>query len=44
MTFQFVATMDDVVATMLLPARVNGFADDLPLFDEVARTAADGPA
>ena len=43
-TFQFVATMDDVVATMLLPARVNGFADDLPLFDEVARTAADGPA
>ena len=28
---------------MLLPPRPNGFAEDLPLFDEVSRSAADVP-
>ena len=40
-TFRCVATMDDVVEAMLLPPRPNGFAEDLPLFDEVSRSAAD---
>lgn len=39
--FQFVSSMDEVVAAMLLPARQNHFAEDLPLFDEVTRAAAD---
>ena len=42
-TFQCVATMDEVVEAMLLPALPIGFADDLPLFDEVSRGAADSP-
>ena len=40
-TFRCVATMDEVVEAMLLPPRPNGFAEDLPLFDEVSRSAAD---
>jgi ATP-dependent Lon protease len=42
--FQFVSTMDEVVAAMLLAAPANGFAADLPLFDEVSTRAADGAA
>ncbi|MBX7119285.1 MAG: endopeptidase La, partial [Gemmatimonadaceae bacterium] len=43
-TFRCVATMDEVVDAMLLPPKPNGFAEDLPLFDEVSRAAADvGP-
>jgi ATP-dependent Lon protease len=41
--FQFVSTMDEVAATMLLAPAANGFAADLPLFDEIARDRADGP-
>jgi hypothetical protein len=32
-----------VVAELLLAAKPNGFAEDLPLFDEVSRTPADAP-
>ena len=42
--FRCVSTMDEVVEAMLLPPLPNGFAADLPLFDEVSRTAADGPS
>jgi len=42
-TFRCVATMDEVIDAMLLPPRPNGFAEDLPLFDEVARSVADVP-
>ncbi|MBL8997053.1 MAG: endopeptidase La [Gemmatimonadetes bacterium] len=42
-TFRCVGTMDEVIEAMLLPPTRNGFADDLPLFDEVARAVADGP-
>ena len=42
-TFRCVGTMDEVIEAMLLPPRPHGFAEDLPLFDEVARTVADGP-
>ena len=40
-SFRCVSTMDEVIEAMLLPARPNGFAEDLPLFDEVSRSAAD---
>ncbi|MCE9602648.1 MAG: endopeptidase La [Gemmatimonadetes bacterium] len=40
-TFRCVSTMEDVIEAMLLPPRPNGFAEDLPLFDEVSRSAAD---
>jgi ATP-dependent Lon protease len=40
-TFSGVTQMDEVIAAMLLPAKPQGFADDLPLFDEVARSVAD---
>jgi ATP-dependent Lon protease len=40
-TFRCVGSMDEVIDAMLLPARPNGFAEDLPLFDEVSRSAAD---
>jgi hypothetical protein len=33
--------MDEVLAEMLLPPKPNGFAEGLPLFDEVSRTPAD---
>jgi len=39
----FAATMDEVVEVMLLPARPNAMAEDLPLFDDVASTIADAP-
>lgn len=39
--FRCVRTMDEVLDAMLLPPRPNGFAEDLPLFDEVSRAAAD---
>ncbi|MEX2180775.1 MAG: endopeptidase La [Gemmatimonadaceae bacterium] len=39
--FRCVATMDEVLEVMLLPARPDRFADGLPLFDEVTRTVAD---
>ena len=42
-TFQAVSSMDEVVSAMLLPARPHQFAQDLPLFDEVSRSAADAP-
>ncbi len=42
-TFQPVSSMDEVVSAMLLPARPHQFAQDLPLFDEVSRSAADAP-
>ena len=42
-TFRCVATMDEVIEAMLLAPRPNGFAEDLPLFDEVARAVADRP-
>jgi ATP-dependent Lon protease len=41
LTFQCVATMDEVLNSMLLPSRPNGFAEDLPLFDDTARGSAD---
>jgi ATP-dependent Lon protease len=41
LSFKCVATMDDVLAEMLLPPKPNGFAEGLPLFDEVARAPAD---
>ncbi len=40
-TFTGVAGMDEVINALLLPASPEGFAGDLPLFDEVARTIAD---
>jgi ATP-dependent Lon protease len=39
-TFKTVATMDEVIEAMLLPMRPNGFAEDLPLFDEVSKDIA----
>jgi ATP-dependent Lon protease len=42
-TFVGVSTMDEVIAELLLAVRPNGFAEDLPLFDEVARSPADAP-
>jgi ATP-dependent Lon protease len=42
--FHLVKTMDEVIEVMLLAPVPNGFTGDLPLFDEVARTVADGPA
>ncbi len=42
--FRCLASMDEVIEVMLLPPRRNGFAEDLPLFDEVSRAAADRPA
>ena len=39
--FRFVGSMDEVIDAMLLPALRHGFAEDLPLFDEVSRAAAD---
>jgi ATP-dependent Lon protease len=39
----FASTMDEVVEVMLLPARPNAMAEDLPLFDDVAATIADAP-
>jgi ATP-dependent Lon protease len=42
-SFRCVGTMDEVIEAMLLPPRPNGFAEDLPLFDEVSRSAADVP-
>jgi ATP-dependent Lon protease len=39
--FRFVASMDQVIDALLLPALPNGFQEDLPLFDEVSRAAAD---
>jgi hypothetical protein len=44
LTFTCVATMDEVLAAMLLPPRPNGFAEGLPLFDEVTHGTADSPA
>jgi ATP-dependent Lon protease len=44
LTFRCVSTMDEVLETMLLPQRPNGFAEGLPLFDEVSRGTADAPA
>jgi ATP-dependent Lon protease len=42
-TFTFVSTMDEVLEAMLLPQRPNGFAEGLPLFDEVSSGVADEP-
>jgi len=39
-TFRTVSTMDEVIEAMLLPMRPNGFAEDLPLFDEVSKDIA----
>lgn len=39
--FRPVQTMDEVLDALLLPPRPNGHVEDLPLFDEVSRTAAD---
>jgi ATP-dependent Lon protease len=41
LTFKCVSTMDQVLEAMLLPPRPNGFAEGLPLFDEVSRGTAD---
>jgi ATP-dependent Lon protease len=41
LTFKCVSTMDEVLEAMLLPPRPNGFAEGLPLFDEVSRGTAD---
>jgi hypothetical protein len=35
--------MDEVLEAMLLPPRPNGFAEDLPLFEEQTRGPADRP-
>ena len=43
MVFTGVSTMDEVVAELLLAPKPNGFAEDLPLFDEVTRIPADAP-
>jgi ATP-dependent Lon protease len=43
LTFKCVATMDEVLEAMLLPPRPNGFAEDLPLFEEQTRGPADRP-
>ncbi len=42
-TFVGVSTMDEVIAEILLAPKPNGFAEDLPLFDEVSRSPADAP-
>jgi ATP-dependent Lon protease len=39
--FRCVGTMDEVLEAMLLPPRPNGFAEGLPLFDEVSRGPVD---
>ena len=43
LTFRCVGTMDEVLEAMLLPPRPNGFAEGLPLFDDVERATADRP-
>jgi ATP-dependent Lon protease len=39
--FRFAGSMDEVIDALLLPALPHGSAEDLPLFDEVSRAAAD---